>query len=436
MSKSKNDITSKKELLRYLRGEMADQEAHRFEKAALDDPFLTDALEGYENMQADEIEKDIKSLQVQIARERKPVYIWYAAAVALLLIVSTVTWNYVSNSGPENLSQQYEDPASDSTKNAENKLPEPSDRIEQKSSTTGQAEEEAGAVNRTKTAIPEPRKESMSRDSEGVGQSIQPIATPAPKQESRQAYETEASEDLEIETIPEKALKESSQSDRMIKNKKSEEAVGLRSAAQPASVAAASDDVVREPAVVRKIGGTVISEEGDPLPGVNIIIKNKARGTTTDLDGYFDLEVGPDDSSLVASFIGMSSSEISLDDSTDSLTITLQEDVSSLSEVVVVGYGMREALSDQSPGPLGGMSEFRAYVEKNMSNPDEQQGKVVLKVSLDEFGSINDVEAKRSLSAAHTREAIRLVKEYRGFQPAIRDGQAYPASLRIRIWFR
>jgi hypothetical protein len=187
-------------------------------------------------------------------------------------------------------------------------------------------------------------------------------------------------------------------------------------------------------APARSLSGIVISEDGDPLPGVNVVVKNTSRGTVTDIDGQFNLKVDPADDALVASFIGMNSSEVLLDAS-DSLTITLQEDVSSLSEVVVVGYGTQEALSDQSPGPLGGMSDFRAFIEKNIVNPDDQQGKVVLKVSLDEYGSITDVEAKRTLSEAHTREAVRLMEEYRGFQPAIREGQAYPSSLRIRIKF-
>ena len=76
----------------------------------------------------------------------------------------------------------------------------------------------------------------------------------------------------------------------------------------------------------------------EPLPGVSIIVKNTSTGTTTDFDGNFTMNGLAEGDVLVFSYIGFVTQEIAVQNS-DSLTIIMQEDVSALEEVVVVGYG-------------------------------------------------------------------------------------------------
>lgn len=88
------------------------------------------------------------------------------------------------------------------------------------------------------------------------------------------------------------------------------------------------------------VRGKVTDETGIGLPGVNILIKGTTTGTTTDANGNYALQL-PDDASqriLVFSFIGYETAEQSADGRT-TIDITLQTNVMSLSEVVVVGYG-------------------------------------------------------------------------------------------------
>jgi TonB-linked SusC/RagA family outer membrane protein len=84
--------------------------------------------------------------------------------------------------------------------------------------------------------------------------------------------------------------------------------------------------------------GKVSDESGQPLPGVNIIEKGTANGTTTDADGSFKIVVAGENSVLVFSFIGYMSQEIVVGAQT-TLNVTLATDVQTLGEVVVVGYG-------------------------------------------------------------------------------------------------
>ncbi|MCB4798273.1 SusC/RagA family TonB-linked outer membrane protein [Neotamlana laminarinivorans] len=88
------------------------------------------------------------------------------------------------------------------------------------------------------------------------------------------------------------------------------------------------------------LSGIVQDETGLPIPGANIIIKGTNNGTTTDFDGNFTLkaEIG---ATISISYIGYVTKQIVITESKN-LTITLEEDVSQLDEVVVVGYGTQK----------------------------------------------------------------------------------------------
>ncbi|HMV90310.1 MAG TPA: carboxypeptidase-like regulatory domain-containing protein, partial [Cyclobacteriaceae bacterium] len=85
------------------------------------------------------------------------------------------------------------------------------------------------------------------------------------------------------------------------------------------------------------ISGVVKDAKSEPMAGVSIAVKGTSNGTTTDENGKFTLVVSPDDK-LVFSFIGYKSTEVAVGNQTN-LSVTLEEDVAALSEVVVIGYG-------------------------------------------------------------------------------------------------
>jgi len=76
-----------------------------------------------------------------------------------------------------------------------------------------------------------------------------------------------------------------------------------------------------------------------PLPGVNILVKGTASGTTTDALGQYQLEVASPSAVLVFSFIGYTQQEIQVGGRTV-IDVGLAEDLTSLDEIVVVGYGV------------------------------------------------------------------------------------------------
>lgn len=87
-----------------------------------------------------------------------------------------------------------------------------------------------------------------------------------------------------------------------------------------------------------EISGVVQDNSGVPIPGANILVKGTSLGTVTDFDGNFKLSNVQVNSTLSVSYVGYITREVIVTKST-SLTILLQEDLATLEEVVVIGYG-------------------------------------------------------------------------------------------------
>lgn len=85
------------------------------------------------------------------------------------------------------------------------------------------------------------------------------------------------------------------------------------------------------------VSGTVADATG-PIPGVNIVVQGTSNGAQSDFDGNYTIENVASDATLVFSYIGYTTQEVAVNGQS-TLNVTLQEDVESLSEVVVIGYG-------------------------------------------------------------------------------------------------
>lgn len=87
----------------------------------------------------------------------------------------------------------------------------------------------------------------------------------------------------------------------------------------------------------KKISGTIVSETGEPLRGVSVLIKGSNFGTVTDAKGYFELEV-PENSVLIFSYVGYETQEITAGNAA-TLKVILKTADRQLEQVIVVGYG-------------------------------------------------------------------------------------------------
>lgn len=87
-------------------------------------------------------------------------------------------------------------------------------------------------------------------------------------------------------------------------------------------------------------GVVTSADDGQPLPGVTIFVKGTTKGTITNFDGIYQIEV-PSNATLLFSFIGMTSQEILVDSRTE-INVVLATETTGLDEVVVIGYGTQK----------------------------------------------------------------------------------------------
>ncbi len=91
-----------------------------------------------------------------------------------------------------------------------------------------------------------------------------------------------------------------------------------------------------------QVTGTVISQTDETgIPGVNVVVKGTSTGTVTDVDGQYSINVPDENDTLVFSSIGYVSREIPVANQAE-VNVSLAEDVQSLNEVVVIGYGTQK----------------------------------------------------------------------------------------------
>ncbi len=122
----------------------------------------------------------------------------------------------------------------------------------------------------------------------------------------------------------------------------------------------------------RTISGKV-SDAAGPIPGASVVVKGTTTGTATDGDGNFSFAVKGDNLTLSISAVGYSTQEIALGTQT-SINITLTEDVSTLSEVIVTGYSVDKRR--QSTGAVS-IVKTRDLTTVPSSSVDQQlQGRV------------------------------------------------------------
>ena len=96
--------------------------------------------------------------------------------------------------------------------------------------------------------------------------------------------------------------------------------------------------------VGKTVVGVIVDETGLPIIGANVVEKGTTNGTVTDMDGKFSINVSSDDAILVVSYIGYVDQQFAVK-SQKKWDIVLKEDLQSLDEVVVVGYGTQKKVN-------------------------------------------------------------------------------------------
>ncbi|WP_170110206.1 SusC/RagA family TonB-linked outer membrane protein [Flavilitoribacter nigricans] len=89
------------------------------------------------------------------------------------------------------------------------------------------------------------------------------------------------------------------------------------------------------------LSGQILDESGDPLIGVNVLVKGSGQGTVTDIEGRFALDLQDGNATLVVSYVDFQSVEVPVNNRSE-ISITLVENAAALEEVVVIGFGTKQ----------------------------------------------------------------------------------------------
>lgn len=429
------------DFLHYLKDELSKQERHDLEKGLQADAFEQEAMEGLESISPEKAEQDILSLHASLNRRlgRRRRRTWYsiAATAASILLVGTIFLNiYDLNPDKAESEPLTEETFRDLSSNKE--APEaPKPEIAPKAEKKIMAEE------------PEQKLEIE----EDIAPATEEPPTAEMAIEKKVALEEETfdmvltdEEIVAIEAEPQRS-KRSAAKEKM--------AAPVTNAAQ--AEAATPTMQAKQIALVGQVSGIVISSEDmEALPGASIVISGTETGTLTDMEGRFTLPADDDQTSVVASFIGMETEEYQLAREVDN-QLLMQPDAVMLDEVVVVahGSGRLEGLSSTSSSrmvkeeappsysaaePPEGYKAYRDYVEENMIFPEGyipgEREIVVLKFTVTSSASISDIIPLRSPGDDYTEEAKRLLLQGPKWKSAIINGVQMDEQVRIRIVFK
>lgn len=410
------------DIQRYLHKQMTPAEMHAFEKASLEDPFLTEALEGYTGTPLASISADIKELKERLEKKDEPVKIiplykkisWVAAAAIFILLGATATWIWLKPSAENKIAQKKEA-----------QLP------------TAEQEEKSPAVapalqDSVSTVKISPKEEDISQSP--ATENIPPterIAAPAKPKETQKpvaaAADAEANEN-DIATAPVPLKDIAQQEDKAVAKKaeiKAADNFKSRSAVSNAERAPGNRNAAPSlPAYIFK--GKITDDQHKPLPFANITIPGTGTYAYTDAHGNFTLMSGDTQMVVQVKSVGFKAEDFTLHSGKTSNTISLKTLQQDLSEVVVVGYGKEskkkitgsaEKADEDEPDaePADGWSNYDLYLLNNERLPqkgyNKLMGSVELSFTVNKWGNVSDFNIESSTCPLCEKEAIRLIRE-------------------------
>lgn len=390
------------QIRKYLNGELDARAMHEMEKRALDDPFLADALEGFGQTAGDQqrnLDELNDRMQQRIAPKERRIIPWMNISIAasVLLALGASIWFFNSK------------PALDKTiRIAQDIKPE---RAAPDTLTTPAP---VGAVTPAEDTNQVKLKQAAPKTSSGKNAraATQEFAAVAANKAAPVLSEPESNSAPEVEEIY-KPHKDSIAANEVAVMDMKKQSQSLKEVRHPDAVNALVQSRVDGVSVTssKTVTGTVIGSDGLPITGATVKVMGRNFGVITDAKGKFTLSDVSGDQVLAVNFIGYKAKNIKINNK-DSLNINLEPANSSLSEVVVTGYGAAkkdDGAASAEAHPQEGWPALNDYLKKNAQLPDGSTGKVRLSFMVAADGSLSQFKIIKSLSDAADKKAIDLI---------------------------
>lgn len=140
-----------------------------------------------------------------------------------------------------------------------------------------------------------------------------------------------------------------------------------------------------ESGTIRSVHGRVVGDDGGAIPGVNVIIKGSSIGTVTNVEGYYSLTLPNNASTLSFSSVGFISEDIAI--TSEQMDVNMVEEVVSLQEIVVTGYGSeRKGVASSRPNTYQKPKAAKSVVTTKIENQTTVEFEVETPYSLKSQG--------------------------------------------------
>jgi outer membrane biosynthesis protein TonB len=453
---------------------------HQLEREALDDPFLMDALEGYEataKNQQGNLDELAGRLQERTAEKKGRIISWKVWSIAAsVLVVLTIGGLWLKNSSPktERVADVVQQTKADKTQATPSKdtITSPAPPAKPVEALVAQNIKPNPVVKQADKAVPKPsdkavyQQEISAADNQAVSGSVgssSDLAKQVPPSTANYGSNqykpaTPVSQGFNIGNADKKdntqrlseavVLGYTSQSkkdslDNVVALRKSKAAKAYGSTILPGKV----DGLTVIPADPKsqaeasRITGIILSKgDGSPVIGAAIRIKGTNKSTVTDTNGKFALSASPAagaNETLDIASIGYERKQVSAKVG-DSLKVELNGASGSLNEVVVVGYGSKkdDDLTEpipQNARPKAGWSNFKKYLQTNAVLADGATGNVNVSFTVAADGSLADFKIKKNLNTVADQKAIDLIKNGPSW---VGNDNHKPEQVTVKVKFR
>lgn len=437
---------------KWLSGDMRRAEEQQLEKLVADDPFLAEAMEGFDRLPEGEHMRQVTRLKADLRKryqkdKRKGAFYIYrvAAAVAVLVVAVGGFWflnqsgvgetkmaaqqepatekaspafsDAIDDVGDSEVAEIASDPALDIETAIENDQAfdaQEEVKPKQQQPQIAAREEKRTLQNETIAANEGQKELAIKEDQQPTLDGIA-IAEPVPSA-PQEAQLIPPSAPIEVEPQEEGLAQEMEDAELLSINRTKEAAPANKKARRQNEPFV---DVTTSRAIpgFKTINGMVIDGNGEPLIGASILVEGQNTGTVTDFDGNFELAVPEGTERLIVNYTGYQSQEIELADQ-NNLEVIMDGEEVLLDEVVVTGLGSKtnEKPAASYARPRDGYKSYKKYIEDNLRYPDEArslgiEGRVKLRFKVYANGKPRDIEVIRSLGYGCDQEAIRLLKD-------------------------
>ncbi|MFY7912152.1 MAG: TonB family protein [Emticicia sp.] len=197
-------------------------------------------------------------------------------------------------------------------------------------------------------------------------------------------------------------------------------------------------------------GKVTAAEDGKPLAGVVIKVKDKNMGTTTDMDGNYMINAGPSDE-LVFTFVGFESSTVPVTDK-KIIDVKLKSKNDGtpigLHEVVVAGYKptinyeSEEIFTtvEEHPSFPDGIKAMYQFIARNLRYPEPArrahvQGKVFVKFVVRKDGTVSDLQILKGVGFGCDEETVRVLGSMPKWNPGKQNGKPVSVYFTMPVSF-